>query len=287
MTGAPWVVMRSHNDRRHIVETLDALDGQDVPHRVLVFDNASDDGTGEIVRARADRVENVPRGAYVPGRVLNRAMELTTGPVVVFLNSDCTPADSGWLSRLLAPFDDPLVSAAFGCQEPRPGCPFLEAKDIRDTYGDGRRQARWRHCFSMASSAIRRSAWEQLRFDESLDYSEDIDWSWRVRRAGGAIRYAPAARVLHSHGYTLGQQYRRQAGEGRAEAQIFDWSRWSASLLRYSVLPYARLVLSDWAAAARARAPAAAALSPVLRLVQVLGRRAGFRAGLRRKGARP
>lgn len=283
MIDTPWVVMRSHDDRDVIVQTLDALAAQDLPHRLLVFDNASVDGTADIVRASADRVVTVPRGQYVPGRVLNQAMELTTGPVVVFLNSDCTPVGASWLRRLLEPFDDPAVSAVFGQQEPRPGCPPLEAKDIREMYGDGHRQARFRHCFSMASSAIRRTAWEEVRFDESLDYSEDIDWSWRVRRRGGEIRYAPEARVLHSHAYTLRQQYRRQSGEGRAEARIFDWSPWSASLVRYSVLPYARLVLSDWLACAREHALGAAVAAPLVRLIQVLGRRAGFCAGLRKE----
>lgn len=281
METRPWIVMRARNDMRWLPRTLDALALQDVPHRLLVLDNASTDGTAELVAARADRVETVPQGAYVPGRVLNRGMELTDGAVVVFLNSDCTPVDGGWLRRLLSAFDDPEIVAAFGRQDPRPDCPPLEAKDLAETYGDDHRQERWRHCFSMASSAIRRSEWNARKFDETLAYSEDIDWSWRARRAGGRLRFVPGSRVLHSHAYSLWQVYARHFGEGSAEARIFDWSSWDSSLLRYAILPYVRQVWSDWRFCARNGSARGALAAPVFRLAQVLGRRAGFRAGCR------
>lgn len=281
MDAEVWIVMRARDDVLLIGETLDGLSAQDLSHRLLVLDNESTDGTAELARARADRFETIPRGAYVPGRVLNLGMRATGGPVVVFLNSDCTPVEPTWLRQLVAPFADPAVCATFGRQDPRPGCPPLEAKDIAETYGDGRRQARWRHCFSMASSAIRRSVWESLRFDETLGYSEDVDWSWRARQRGGVIRYVPESRVLHSHGYTLRQAYARQQGEGRAEAKIFEWSGWSASPVRYALLPYARQVLSDWGLCVKNRDFGEALRSPVFRFAQLAGRLSGFRDGRR------
>ena len=205
----------------------------------MAFDNASTDGTLEEIRKYTDRIHHVPAGAYVPGRVLNQAMAATEGEFVVFLNSDCTPQDDCMLDALLAGFVDDKVAAVFGRQMSRPGCRPLMAKDTEDTYGDGSRQALWRHCFSMAVSAIRRSVWERMPFQEDLQYSEDIDWTWRARRCGYEIRYAAGARVIHSHNYSLRQFYRRHFGEGRAEAHIFEWSPWERSLVRYSLLPYA------------------------------------------------
>lgn len=284
MDQRPWIVMRSRDDHPLLAQTLAALATQDLPHRLLVLDNASTDGSAELAARVADRVETVPRGAYVPGRVLNRGMELTDGEVTVFLNSDCTPVDPRWLRRLVEPFADPKVCATFGRQEPRPGCPALEAKDLMEAYGEAHRQERCRHWFSMASAAIRRSVWRGLRFDETLRYSEDVDWSWRARQAGGAIRFVPDSRVLHSHAYSLRQFYSRHYGEGQAEARIFAWSPWQASLLRYSLLPYVRQLWSDWRWCARAGAAGAALVAPLYRLAQLAGRRAGFLAG---RGARP
>jgi rhamnosyltransferase len=286
MTAVP-VIMRTRNDQPLVAETLAMLHRQTRSHELIVFDNDSHDGTRALVERQAARVHTVRAGQYVPGRVLNRAMETTTGELVVFLNADCTPIDEHWLAALLAAFEDDNTAAVFGRQIPRPDCNLLLAKDTEDTYGDGQRQARWRHCFSMAASAIRRSVWERLRFSETLRYSEDIDWTWQARRRGHHIRYAPAAAVLHSHDYSLRQFYRRQYGEGCAEAHIFDWSTWQTSFLRYSLMPFTRQVIGDVQTCLHRGAVGTALYSPALRLAQMLGRRAGFRQGRRERIASP
>jgi len=276
---APCVVMRAHNDMPLIAGTLEALAGQSVPFELVAFDNASTDGTREALAKIATRIIDVPAGGYVPGRVLNQAMGATHGDVVAFLNSDCTPTDAGWLERLLAAGSDPAVAAVFGRQIPRPGCHPIHALDTERAYGDGARHRTWRHFFSMASSAIRRPVWESMPFDEGLKYSEDIDWTWRARQAGFEIRYVPDAVVMHSHDYTLRQLYRRHAGEGRADAHIFDWSSWERNPIRYSVLPWGRQVLADWRELGAMREWKAALEAPVVRAVQMAGRRTGFVEG--------
>ncbi len=275
------IVMRMRNDMPLVAQTLSALALQSAPYRLFVFDNESRDGSLEEARKHTDHIVTVPRGEYVPGRVLNQAMEATDGEFVVFLNSDCTPCDGEWLANLLNGFETEQVAAVFGRQMPRTGCDPLMARDTEATYGDGSRQALWRHCFSMASSAIRRSVWEKMPFDESLRYSEDIDWTWRARQAGYLIRYVADSRVYHSHNYTLRQFHRRHYGEGCAEARIFEWKPFERSLLRYSLLPFARQVADDWIYAARRGAPVAVLRSPLLRAAQMLGRRAGFLDGFR------
>lgn len=281
MTSTVSVVLRSHDDQPLVAETLKSLRCQTVKHRLLAFDNASTDGTCEAVARCADRLISVAHGDYVPGRVLNQGMKLAGGDLVVFLNADCTPCDETWLETLLAGFDNEGVAAVFGRQIPRPGCQPHFARDIEDAFGDGGRQRAWRNRFSMAASAIRRTAWETWPFDESLSYSEDIDWTWRARQLGWQIRYAPDARALHSHNYSLTQWFRRQQGEGRAEAAIFPWSRWQRSLLRYSLLPFCSQVARDWKSQLPLGQVGSALYSPVLRLAQAYGRRRGFLAGRR------
>jgi rhamnosyltransferase len=281
----PFVVMRSHNDMPVIMETLARLHEQDITFELVCLDNESDDGTPEEIRNYTDRIVNIPRGSYIPGRVLNLGMELSGSERVVFLNSDCTPLNSQWLRNLMTGFGgDNRVAAVFGRQIPRPNCHPLFAKDTEDTYGDGSRQKYWRHCFSMASSAISRSMWQSQKFNEDLSYSEDIEWTWRVRQKGFLIRYVADSVAMHSHNYTLKQFYRRHYGEGRAEGAIFPWEAWDGSLIRYSLLPYARQVLGDLNYCLAKGLWGSAMYSPVLRMAQMLGRRRGFRVGLKEQG---
>jgi len=273
------IVVRAHNDMPLIQETLKAVRRQPLPLRLLVMDNESTDGTAAVAHSLADKVINVRAGTYVPGKVLNQAMQETTSDQVVFLNSDCTPLDNRWLETLLEGFNADAVAAVFGRQLPRPDCLPLFAKDTEDTFGDGKRQASWKHCFSMASSAIGRTVWEKMAFNPALQYSEDIDWTWRAKQAGYQIRYCPESKVYHSHNYTLRQWHRRQYGEGRADAAIFDWEPWQRTWLRYSALPFIRQVTSDWKYAARNCSLQAVLHSPALRFVQMTGRRKGFHDG--------
>ena len=275
------IVMRARNDMPLITETLEALAGQTLPWRLIAFDNSSTDGTREALAAAGALIIDVAPGDYVPGRILNEGAQLSQGGIVVYLNSDCAPQDARWREEIVAPFSDPMVSAVFSRQVPRPGCEPLFALDTENTFGDGSKQKTWRHCFSMASSAIRRSVWETMPFDTSLGYSEDIDWSWRVRNAGGSVLYAPGSVVMHSHNYSLSAFYRRQYGEGKAEAAIFEWTPWQRSTVRYSLLPYARQVVRDLRYCIPHGHIGSMVYSPALRLAQMLGRRAGFLAGIK------
>lgn len=281
------VVVRSHNDRQLIEHTLQMAGKQTLACEIHVFDNDSTDGTLDILPLYPVVVHRVPAGTYVPGSVLNEAMQSIKSPCpyVVFLNSDCTPVDAYWLENLIAGFSDDSVAAVFSRQMPRPDCLPLFAKDTEDTFGDGSRQKYWKHCFSMASSAIRRECWESMPFRIDIQYSEDIDWTWRARQKGWSIAYAAESRVYHSHNYTLAQFKKRQKGEGKADAQIFNWTRWERSLLRYSLLPYLRQVKSDAAYLRRQRKAKLMPYSLALRFSQLVGRRQGFVEGLRKKDA--
>jgi len=277
----PWVVMRCYNDAWIVEETLRGLARQRMEHRLMVFDNSSTDGSAEILRRHTEHFVNVPKGQYIPGRVLNDAMRRTDGEFVVFLNSDCVPQDEFWLERLIEGFDDAKVAAVFGRQIPRPDCAPLFVKDTEDTFGDGARQRFWKHCFSMATSAVRRSAWEECHFREDIQYSEDVDWTWQARQRGHLIRYAKDSIAMHSHNYTLAQWKKRQFGEGKADAGIFEWAPWERTLLRYSILPFARQVLSDVKYGLRSGKIGAIGHSLPLRFVQLVGRRKGFLEGLK------
>lgn len=275
------VVIRSHNDMPIIRDTLEALAIQDVPLRLTAFDNASNDGTRELLAEHTDRIHHVPAGTYVPGRVLNEAMEATENEIVVFINSDCIAQHATAVRALVDGFrGDPNIAAVFGRQIAHPDCWAVYEKDTEDTYGDGSRQQYWKHCFSMAFSAIRRSVWRDLPFRTEIQYSEDIDWTWRARQRGHAIRYVQDGMVMHSHNYTWKQFYKRQFGEGKADAQIFAWSTWERSWWRFALLPFGRQCVSDLRYFLKRGKLLAIPTSPYFRIAQLLGRWAGFKEGL-------
>lgn len=277
------VIMRAYNDMPLIADTLKMLSRQNMPFHLIALDNESNDGTLEEIRKYTDHIITIPKGTYVPGPVLNRGIEEAAeyDDHLVFINSDCTPVDETWLEELLKGFDDEKTAAVFSRQMPREDCRALFAKDTEDTYGDGSRQKYWKHCFSMASSAIDRKCWQESPFRSDIQYSEDIDWTWRARERGWKISYASSSAVYHSHNYSWKAFRKRHYGEGKAEAAIFTWSRWESTFFRYSLLPFFRQILSDWKYALKSRKPGAFFHSPYIRYAQMVGRRRGFKEGLR------
>jgi rhamnosyltransferase len=284
------IAMRSYNDLDVIRGTLEMVAGQ--RHRnfsLWNFDSSSRDGTLEVIREynAPDRIEQNDPASYNPGRVLNHAVATIgeSADIVVFLNSDATPESEDWLGRLIAPLADPGVGAVFGRQTPRPDCRQLFRKDTERAFGDGREAARWVHFFSMANAAARREVLLTYPFETGIQYSEDIEWSYRLRKAGLRIVYVPEAAVTHSHNYTLAESYKRQFGEGKADAWIFRDGEVSASFVRCMLLPAGMEVLRDLAWAVRTRSVDAALHSAPLRITQKLGRWRGLLEGRRTYGS--
>jgi rhamnosyltransferase len=276
------IIMRSCNDSDVIRGTLQMVRAQTFTNYELWnFDSTSTDGTLDIIREfnTPQRIRLNDPASYNPGRVLNEAVAATGGDILVFLNSDATPENEDWLQQLIAPLRDTACGASYGRQTPRPDCRSLFVKDTERAFGDGRVSAGWLHFFSMANSAVRRELLESHPFDTGIQYSEDIDWSYRIRNLGHGIVYVPDAPAMHSHNYTLGQSYRRHYGEGKAEAWIFRNGELSTSFLRYCLLPLGREVLRDLGWAVRRTSMDALLYSVPLRATQKWGRWQGLKSG--------
>lgn len=276
------IAMRSYNDRPVIRGTLEMIQRQTYRNFELWnFDSSSTDGTFDIIKEFnvPERIRQNDSASYNPGRILNEAVRTVGGDVVVFINSDATPESEEWLERLIAPLADPGVGTVYGRQTARPDCRALFVKDTERAFGDGREAAKWVHFFSMANAAARRDILERFPFETKVQYSEDIEWSYRLRRAGLEVRYVAEAAATHSHNYTLQQSFKRHFGEGKAEAWIFRDGEIDTSLLRYALLPLGMEVLRDLRWAVVNRSLDALLHTVPLRVAQKWGRWRGMREG--------
>jgi len=278
------IVIRSKNDANLIGATISAVRAQDLVGDIelIHIDSGSTDGTVDLIRAsRPRKLIQIKAGEYVPGVVLNRGMREAAGEWVVFLNSDCQPADRHWLRELLAK-RDARTGAIFGRQEPRPGCRAVYASDYERCFGNTRESAQWEHFFSMANSAVNRAAWEQQPFREDLQYSEDDEWSRRLLKHGWGVVYAENSRVIHSHNYTLRQAFRRCYGEAFALAALETVTPGQYGFFRTMVLGNAREAARDWRYCWRSRRVAEWPYALAVRTWQRAGKLRGFREGWRR-----
>jgi rhamnosyltransferase len=218
------VVVRCRNEMPYTARMLESLLAQrGVRARILFIDCRSTDGSREAAVGKVHRIVDMDPSCYVPGTVLNLGMHATESDVVAFINADAVPLDADALSALVEPlFCSPSLAATFARQLARPDADALVQRDYARAF-PVKRPPRMRRgqFFSMAASAISRSAWQLTAFDESLKYSEDVDWTQRVSALGWGVRYVPTARFEHSHDYDLEGYFRRHRGEGVADTQIY------------------------------------------------------------------
>jgi rhamnosyltransferase len=222
------IIMRVYNEMPYIKYALRMLEQQSFQdYELIIVDSASTDGSYELAqKANPDIIYQIKAGTYVPGRVLNDAISKASGQIIVFNNSDCIPQNKYWLENLIRPFEqDKDTVATFANQVARPDANPLVRKDYERAFGDGSISAKWKHFFSLASSAVTKEIISQYPFNPTIQYSEDIEWSWRMKQMGKKITYVADAIVEHSHNYTWKGLIKRYTGEGKAEKEIYKETR--------------------------------------------------------------
>lgn len=257
------------------------LHAQTLPHRTIVVDGGSTDGTADRLRERWPDVR-VERAEHVLGfaQACNRGVAAGCADVIVLLNNDveCRP---DFLERLLAPLQSDARVGAVAALMLAPGERFIDSVGLSADVtlaGFPRHQGLPAHCAPAArpllscpagtAAAYRRAAWEQVGgLDEGIfAYLEDLDLGLRLRAAGWQTVAACDAIGVHlgsaSHG-------RRSASQRHHSGFARGWLLRRYGLLRGRHAP--RVLLTE--------AIAVAGDSAISRDLSALrGRLSGWRA---------
>lgn len=275
------IIMRSYNEGWALRETLPALHAQDYFNwELIAFDSGSSDGSIELLRAARPKhlVQLLPQD-YNPSRVMNQGMSLASTDTAIFLNADATPQGKNWLRPLATALQNPRQAAVFGRQIPRPDCAAVFAHDYDRCFGQNRDSAHWDHFFSMVSSGLRKDVWAHRGFLESMQYSEDDEYTRWCRAAGYDVVYVPKSVVMHSHNYTPRQAYKRSFGEAWALAAVWQGHPSEMTHPPRVLVGWLNDARRDLAFCRRTRRLREWPRALHIRWEQRIARRAGFKAG--------
>jgi len=218
------VIILNWNGGNYIRQCLDSVLAQDYGKlEIIVVDNASEDGSQDIVRKNYRDVviiQNQQNLGFSAGN--NVGMKHARGDFILILNND-TELDTKCITELKRSVDkDP------GCGASAPKIYLKDSPGIIDAAGivvfpDGLSIGRGRFepgslyekeeevFFPSGCCALyKREMLEDIRiFDEYYDedffaYAEDTDLGWRARLRGWKCAYAPAALVYHAHSASAG-----------------------------------------------------------------------------------
>lgn len=211
------VVILTYNSRSFIGPCLDALRANtEGPAKFVVVDNASPDGTLDLVKAEYPEVEALQTGANLGvSKGNNLALAKYDADRYVMLNPD-TEVRAGWLDALLAEVDaDPRVGIVGGKLLYPDGriqhaggeaAPFgprhVGVLSAADKYA----VARDVDYVTFACALVTREVIDRIGYlDEAYSpyYYEDADYCFRARAAGFRVRYTPACVAIHHEGATM------------------------------------------------------------------------------------
>jgi GT2 family glycosyltransferase len=217
-------------DLAQCLESLRA--NQDVGHEVIVVDNASHDDTLEMLRGfpEARVIANQDNRGFAAAN--NQALTVATGDYLLLLNPD-TVVPPGALRELLNFAASQPEAGVIGPRLLNPdgslqaSCrrfPTVRAALIRHTvlerllrHAAATRDylmSDWDHqtprdvdWVSGACLLVRRAAWEQVGpLDEGFYWgSEDVDYCFRMHRAGWRVMYTPQPAITHAVGRSTTQ----------------------------------------------------------------------------------
>jgi N-acetylglucosaminyl-diphospho-decaprenol L-rhamnosyltransferase len=232
MTASIDVVVPVYDHYELTHACLEHLARQTVPHRVIVVDDGSSDGTPGRLRADWPQVTVLSLGSNKGfSKACNRGVEESSGEIVVLLNNDvnCCP---DFLERLTGPLEDQTVGSVAALML-QPGGERIDSIGLSADMtlaGFPRQQGKPLACAYDASPALagpagtaaayRRTAWEQVGgLDEAIfAYMEDFDLALRLRIAGWRSVTASDAVGIHLGSATYGHrspQQRRHGGFAR------------------------------------------------------------------------
>ena len=189
---------------------------------MIVVDDGSTDATADIARSFGfARCVQQPASGLSAAR--NRGAAEATGEILAYTDDDCIP-DEDWLVRLASAYDDDQWVAAGGPNIPptprnrteaivssAPGAPthvLLSDEEAEHLPGCN---------FSVRKTAL--LAIDGFR-DEFTTAGDDVDICWRLRAAGGRLRFVASAMVWHHRRFTVCAYLRQQSGYGHAEALL-------------------------------------------------------------------
>ena len=172
------VVIPVFNGERFLREAVQSVLAQKYsPVEIIIVDDGSTDGTATVARSLPETVRYLYQTNQGPAAARNRGIEHAQGSLIAFADADDLWPEDKLELQLPYLISDPAIEIVMGrIQQVLLG--QTEAEEVGEPA----------FSVNLGSAVIRKSVFERVGlFDETMRYSEDVDWFMRAREAGAAI----------------------------------------------------------------------------------------------------
>lgn len=245
MNETVTVIIPAYNEAQHLERTIKSLHAQTYPaEEIIVIDDCSTDGTGEIASKMGVTVLRPPQNTGSKARAQNYALPHITTELTIALDAD-TALQENALEELVQALDNPDISAA--CSFVLPGTihtiwergrfieymfAFTFYKKIQETYG---KPLICSGCFSIYRTETLKTfgGWP------TRTLAEDMDLTWSFYANDKTITYTDKALCypLEPHNLQFLSKQLKRWSHGFVQNVILHWNDWLRTpVLREQVL---------------------------------------------------
>ena len=197
------ILIRSYNEAKWIGICLENLKRQTItPFEIILIDNMSNDGTVEMAKNNFKNIKIYKYNKkYTPGRMLNFGIEKSKGEYILIISAHCIPCDKKLIKNLLKPLiNNQKICASYARQVSLNFSDDLTIRDLMLTYGSESKLQKNDPQFNNACSLIKKSEWQNNKFDNTITNLEDRYWATQKLKKNKFIYYSAEGKVFHYHG---------------------------------------------------------------------------------------
>lgn len=221
------VIIVNWNTKKLLEDCLDSIYkfSKGISFEVIVVDNASQDGSQQIVKKKFPKVKLIENKDNLGfGKANNQGLKIAKGEYIMLLNSDTYQIENsfekivkkarelpnlGAFGPLLLHEDRTIQqSVGFFPHLPQvvwwmsflddlPGATFLKPYHVdHDSFYKKQHEVDW---VTGAAIVVPKKVFDQLGgFDEAIFmYGEDFEWCFRIKKESYKIYFSPCARIVH------------------------------------------------------------------------------------------
>ena len=198
------VIIPVFNGERFLREAVQSvLDQGDSSAEIIVVDDGSTDGTATVARSFAETVRYLHQTNQGPAAARNRGIEHARGSLLAFAD-----ADDLWPANKLD------LQLSYLLQDPEIDIVLGRIQQVRMLETVTEEFAEPAFSVNLGSAIIRKSVFDRVGlFDETMRYSEDVDWFMRAREAGARIVTIDAITLLY-------RQHEQNMTRGKSTSEL-------------------------------------------------------------------
>ncbi len=225
------IIIVNYNVKEFLQNLIHSIEkaSSNISKEIIVVDNASDDGSVEIVEDKFPSVKLIKNKYNVGfGRANNQGLKISQGNFILFINPDSIVSEDT-LDKMISFFQERPDCGLAGCKIlnsdgtlqlacrrsfPGPWTSFTKVTGLSSLFPNSKIFARYNLTYldenktyevdavSGSFMMIRREIYQKVGgFDEQFFmYGEDLDLCYRVQQAGNNVFYVHNTQIIHYKG---------------------------------------------------------------------------------------